>query len=169
MFGVGMPPDSGPPAGAPDKDTTAGTASASVQSVQSASSSSSSPTKLLIATSVVVIYRPSDTSGALRQGEILSGVYQYRRSLLSLKSRTHELEEILHPYALVMSPDCDLEQDFAERTGQSKKEGQSDKLIPDVLLLQAIGNGSVRTRMSDITSLRQSQSRTMQSVSVCRR
>jgi len=64
--------------------------------------------------------------------------------LVSLKSQTHELEEIQHPYAVVMSPDCDLEQDFAERMDSSKKEEQPDKLIPSVLLLEAITVNELR-------------------------
>jgi hypothetical protein len=44
-----------------------------------------------------------------------------------------------------MSPDCDLEQDFAERMGSLSKTVPSDKLIPSVFLLQAITVDELRS------------------------
>lgn len=84
------------------------------------------------------IYALSAQREALRQGEILTEVCQYRRSLSSLKDQTHELEEIRHPFAVVVSQDCDLEQDFLARNATLTTGSSDDKLLPSVLLLQAV-------------------------------
>ncbi len=47
--------------------------------------------------------------------EILSEVVQHRQSLRSLREAEPELESIVHPFCIVVSQDCDLEQDFRIR------------------------------------------------------
>jgi len=47
------------------------------------------------------------------------------------------MEEIRHPQAVVITQDCDLEQDFKARQAASSKNA-ADKLIPNILLLEAI-------------------------------
>jgi hypothetical protein len=137
----GIPPGPGSLAGAPDNQPSTSVAAVPAK-VDNATArdqpSAASP-------STANIYIPSPTGTPFRQGEILTGIYQHRRSLASLKCRTHELEEIQHPYAVVMSPDCDLEQDFSERMHPSKKEGQSEKLIPGILLLEAMTADELRS------------------------
>lgn len=75
------------------------------------------------------IYIPSN-DGALWCCEILSGVMQYRRSFASLRAIGPELETIVHPHCIVVSQDCDLEQDFAAR--------QSSRLssLPSIMLCE---------------------------------
>jgi len=144
LSAAGTPPGPGSPAGVPDElpATNAAAAPAKVNpALPLGQPASASPP-------IVNIYTPSVAGTPLRQGEILTGIYQYRRSLASLRSQTHEIEEIEHPYAVVMSPDCDLEQDFAERTDSVKKDAQPDKLIPNILLLEAITVDELRATTS---------------------
>jgi len=82
-----------------------------------------------------VIYVLPITSGPLRQGEILSDVCERRQTLASLTSDSPQIEEIRHPFCIIASQDCDLEQDNEVRQG--RKSG-NDKLIPNVLILQAV-------------------------------
>src|SRR6266849_4303247 len=63
----------------------------------------------------VAIYILSNTNAPLRTGEILSGVIQHRRSFKSLGLESREIEEIRHPYSVVVTQDCDLEQDYFAR------------------------------------------------------
>jgi hypothetical protein len=126
---VGTPSDFG---STPEQQNQGNEGAVPAGAVSQESSAASSPIEADV--QLIVVYRPSDTHGPLRQAEVLSDVFQYRRSFLSLRAKTHELEEIQHPYAIVMSPDCDLEQDFGSRMGKIK----ADKTISDILLLQAI-------------------------------
>jgi hypothetical protein len=81
-----------------------------------------------------VIYILPVTNGPFRQGEILTDVVQRRRSFQSLALEVAEIEEINHPYCVIATQDCDLEQDHDARNG----EAAADKLIPNVLLLQTV-------------------------------
>jgi hypothetical protein len=84
---------------------------------------------------LAVIYILPVTTGAFRQGEILTDVVQRRRSFQSLALAVPEIDEIRHPYCVIATQDCDLEQDHMARN-----EGAvaADKMIPNVLLLQAV-------------------------------
>jgi hypothetical protein len=74
--------------------------------------------------------------GALRQGEILSSVDQY---IIILKAQSAtELPDVtrkMHPFAVILSQDCDLAQDFAARFGDSA-ETALKQMIPNVLLCE---------------------------------
>lgn len=87
---------------------------------------------------IPAIYISASAGGPLRQTEILSDVVQRRRSFRSLKGEKPELEEIRHPYAIVVTQDCDLEQDFTARKSTTPQEDLVDKLIPNVLLTEAV-------------------------------
>ena len=80
------------------------------------------------------VYAPAPAGGRLWQGEILSNVIEIRRAPeeLGLEQPT-EVERLVHPYALVMTPDCDLEQDFNARQDASAPES---RLVPHVLLCE---------------------------------
>jgi len=82
-----------------------------------------------------VIYILPVTNGPFRQGEVLTDVVQRRRSFQSLALAASEIEEILHPYCIIASQDCDLEQDHDARHGGNTAP---DKIVPNVLLLQAV-------------------------------
>lgn len=83
-----------------------------------------------------VVYAPSLSTGPLRQGEILSNVFSYR-----IVEATPEEDATIEPSewktAIVLSHDCDLEQDFRLRakiaTG-ADYESHRDNLLLSVLL-----------------------------------
>lgn len=83
--------------------------------------------------SLAVIYVLPVIPGPLRQGEILTDVIQRRRSFQSLSQAVPQIEEIRHPFCIIVSQDCDLEQDYKARYGEKPA---TDKLLPSVLLLQ---------------------------------
>jgi hypothetical protein len=61
-----------------------------------------------------IIYQASDKGSSLRQGEILTGVIQYRPVISELLQEEQELsfDAVLHPYAIVVTQDCDLDWDY---------------------------------------------------------
>lgn len=86
------------------------------------------------------IYQASDKNFSLRQGEILTGIIQYKPvvSELSLESQELTFTPILHPYAIVVTQDCDLDWDFKAR----KISDNSTKLLNSVILCE-IGTAEV--------------------------
>lgn len=79
-------------------------------------------------------YRAS-TAGSgfgLRQGEILSDIAQLRFDTATLGTAASSGEPMYHPYAVLISQDCDLEQDFTVR----QKQIVSDKRLPNVLFCE---------------------------------
>lgn len=82
-----------------------------------------------------VIYILPVTNGPFRQGEILTDVMQRRRSFQSLALEVPEIDEIGHPYSVIATQDCDLEQDHDAR---HEDPPAADKMIPNILLLQAV-------------------------------
>ena len=69
---------------------------------------------------VVVKYEAIVPRDRLRQGEILTGLVRVRQSLNSVGSQDVSVDEIVHPYLIVMTQDCDLVQDFDARETQAK-------------------------------------------------
>ena len=84
------------------------------------------------------IYAPIVAGEPLRQGEVLTDVIQRRRSFRSLSGDKPELEEIRHPYVIVVTQDCDLEQDHRARTNAESLAIPNEKLIPNILFVQAV-------------------------------
>lgn len=78
-----------------------------------------------------MIYRASiaKTDSPLRQGEILTSVVQVKLDVASLQSDP-VLIRISHPFAVVLTQDCDLDQDF--RANQDAVA--HDKKLPSILL-----------------------------------
>jgi hypothetical protein len=84
------------------------------------------------------IYIPSVT-GALRQGEIISGLIQTRLQTNSVGSDEPVIDFELHPLAIVVTQDCDLEQDFKARISPKNDSlSPNNKLIPNILFCQII-------------------------------
>ncbi|MGA9999352.1 MAG: hypothetical protein WBQ04_04470 [Candidatus Acidiferrales bacterium] len=80
-------------------------------------------------------------SDLFRQAEILSNLIQRRRSLKSLlPAATPEIIEIMHPYAILISQDCDLERDASARKDEipDKIDTASDKILPNVLFCEVV-------------------------------
>ena len=81
---------------------------------------------------------PGGIGSALRQGEILSNVVELQidpETIISVDAdRVYDVNPIKHPFAIVVSQDCDLEQDFNYRYG---KRGSQRNELTSVLLCQA--------------------------------
>ena len=94
------------------------------------------------------LYDESSTSGALRQGEILRGVREFRLKggcLLDKLGADEQLavpaEVAIHPVAIVLSPDCDLEWDYRAR---NEEANPSTKLMSHVLLCDLEDAAAIR-------------------------
>ena len=85
------------------------------------------------------IYLPAVT-GSLRQGEILSHLTQIKLDVSSLGHDMPVVVRVEHPYAIVITQDCDLDWDFRAREGDGKEE----KLVPSVLLCQMMTAAELR-------------------------
>lgn len=97
------------------------------------------------------IYQPSISDSSLRQGEILTNVVQYNlvASELSRESLLRESEElpfelVIHPYAIVVTQDCDLDWDYRARQNGAT---QLPKLLNSVTLCEI----STAREVRDIT------------------
>jgi hypothetical protein len=86
--------------------------------------------------------------GPLRQGEIVSGLVQAHLDSTSIRSRGGPIVILrTHPFAIVISQDCDLDWDFKARRGQAKPE----RLLPNILFCEVISAETLRSR-SDVNS-----------------
>ena len=86
-------------------------------------------------------YSPSPTAGALRQGEILSHVIEVSLNLESLQHGQPEqlqFDEKIHPLAIILTQDCDLDWDFKAREvpGSHEQRPLDHKKIPKILLCE---------------------------------
>lgn len=87
--------------------------------------------------------RPSENCCALRRGEILSNVIEYLVNFDELDANGNpELKRQLHPFSVVLTQDCDLEQDFKERV-KANDEGRefspySSRCLPSILIGHAV-------------------------------
>jgi len=84
-----------------------------------------------------VYARSPDRPAPLRQGEILSDLVQLFAdpSAIAPAAPNTEIRALVrtHPFAIVMSQDCDLDLDYKSRTGVVK----GDKKVPSVLFCEA--------------------------------
>jgi hypothetical protein len=70
-----------------------------------------------------------------RQGEILSNVLRIRLDLQTMGTATEGILLVTHVYAIVLTQDCDLEQDFRVRySGGALDRSDLSRQIPNVLL-----------------------------------
>jgi hypothetical protein len=92
----------------------------------------------------ISIYTPS-SAGALRQGEIISNLVQPRLKIETLFTDEPVIAFEEHPLAIVITQDCDLDQDYRSRYGG----GSQDKLIPSVLFCQMISAQDLKGRGLD--------------------
>lgn len=93
----------------------------------------------------VPIYARSVADGPLRQGEILSEVNQIRLAVgapeFPKPSDQFPVELVQHPFAIVISQDCDLDWDY-----RSRQQGKLDKELPNVLLCEVSTAEELRGR-----------------------
>lgn len=80
------------------------------------------------------VYAASSARGPLRQGEIISNLIQVKLRPDSIGSTDgYRGLEILHPLAIIVTQDCDLEQDFKARFGGKAGE---HRLLPNILFCE---------------------------------
>ncbi|MCU0550128.1 MAG: hypothetical protein MUC48_12330 [Leptolyngbya sp. Prado105] len=92
------------------------------------------------------IYQPSIKGSSLRQGEILTNVVQYNPVVSELSREVEELsfKQVIHPYAIVVTQDCDLDWDYRARQNGA---AQLPKLLNSVILCEI----STAREVRDIT------------------
>lgn len=78
------------------------------------------------------IYAIAGVEKFIRQGEILSNLVQFNLNLKALKNGEFEADEITHKFVIVLSQDCDCEQDYRVR---SQAEGTGP--VPNILFCEA--------------------------------
>ena len=88
------------------------------------------------------IYARSENSGRLRQGEIVSNLIQLHLKLETIDDEDPTFLETVHPYALVLTQDCELESDYRERTDQALETS-----LPNILFCEAIEAAQLRGRV----------------------
>jgi len=81
-----------------------------------------------------LIYQPSKKDFSLRQGEILTGVVQYNPVIEQISLELQELPftPISHPYAIIVTQDCDLDWDYKAR----KNSSNSAKILNSIVLCE---------------------------------
>ncbi|NQE35189.1 hypothetical protein [Microcoleus asticus] len=84
------------------------------------------------------IYQRSNKNTSLRQGEILTNVTQYNVDPAALSSEQPDISlsvnQITHPYAIVVTQDCDLDWDYKARA--EKEQSKPDKFLNSVILCE---------------------------------
>lgn len=77
-------------------------------------------------------YAKSEAAGTLRQGEILTNFTQYQLDIEQLRLQNVVAIPILHAYVIVLSQDCDLDQDYRRRA-----QGKQDNLLGSIIFCAA--------------------------------
>ena len=93
------------------------------------------------------LYSPS-VGGALRQGEVLSDLIQARVVPGRAIGDTH-VDLVTHPFAVVLSQDCDLDLDFLASNEPEAVKNPSEKKLPNVLFCEAVTATEMRGRLAD--------------------
>ncbi len=96
-------------------------------------------------------YQASNKTTALRQGEILTDVIQYKPVADDLKKDNQELsfEPIVHPFAIIVTQDCDLDWDFKDRKAEKSK---SAKFLNSILLCEIATAREIRDNGENMNS-----------------
>ncbi|WP_107668612.1 hypothetical protein [Cyanothece sp. BG0011] len=89
------------------------------------------------------IYKPSKQDSSLRQGEILTGVIQYTPIIHESSKESQQLsfKQIIHPYAIIVTQDCDLDWDYRTR---NNNENKPSKLLNSIILCEIATAKEVR-------------------------
>ena len=82
------------------------------------------------------IYEKAPSTGPLRQGEIVSNLVQIRVALDTIGSDEIAVNQVVHPYAIVVSQDCDLEWDWDWREREGESDGIAAKLMSSILFCE---------------------------------
>lgn len=80
----------------------------------------------------------------LRQGEIINNLVELNPTMDSEEflevQQSSPMLKIIHPYAIVVSQDCDLDWDYKARNGEASK----DKLLTHVLFCKLFSHEEIR-------------------------
>lgn len=87
------------------------------------------------------IYYPANRDGPLRQGDMLSNLVQLHIRLDTVGNEEVVVLRKVHPYAVVLSQDCDLEQDFKNRN--AGRQGS----LPNVLFCEVETPDTLRGKL----------------------
>jgi hypothetical protein len=95
------------------------------------------------------VFVRSPAEGAFHQGEILSDVIQLCALLdsLSPESEGLEFDEVRHPFAVVLTQECDLDWDFKARTVEPDESKRQLKISPNVLFCELFPESVIRPRV----------------------
>jgi hypothetical protein len=97
------------------------------------------------------IYIKPSLDEPLRQGEILSTLTQLPLDPENIDLDSPVIKKIIHPWAIIVSQDCDLDWDFKAR--QSRDESQQSKLLPNILFCMVPTAEELRGRTGINSSL----------------
>ncbi|PSB51384.1 hypothetical protein [Chamaesiphon polymorphus] len=88
------------------------------------------------------IYQSSIKNTPFRQGEILTDIFQYYPIANEIELDNTELSfvNILHPYVIVVTQDCDLDWDYQARISDNRP----DKLLNSIILCEVATAQEVR-------------------------
>ena len=90
------------------------------------------------------MFRPSPTEGAFHQGEILSDIAEVVVIPNSLGSSDLQFEEIMHPFGVILTQECDLDWDFKARMAG---DSNSAKICPNALLCELFPEEVIRPKL----------------------
>jgi hypothetical protein len=92
-------------------------------------------------------YAASTPGVPLRQGELLTGLRVKRLALESVDDGSEDLlVDVDHPFVIVASQDCDLDQDHSIRVGDSRKL----PTLPSVLLYEVVRAEDLKASRPDL-------------------
>jgi hypothetical protein len=86
------------------------------------------------------MYLRSEQKSSLRQGEILTGVVQYNPIIDKTSQEELQFTPVVHPYAIVITQDCDLDWDYKSR----EMDNNPSKLLNSVILCEIDKAASIR-------------------------
>lgn len=93
------------------------------------------------------IYAPSEGEGALRQGEVITDLIQIKIAQDSVSNEgSLEGNRVRHPFAIIVSQDCDLVWDFEVRQQRGQKAVPEHRLLPNILFCETSTAESLKGR-----------------------
>ena len=97
------------------------------------------------------VYSASPSNGAIRQGEILSGLTEQRAvGPASNEDEAAPIDFVRHPFAVVLTQDCDLDSDF--NTRREPGTNPLHKLLPNILFAEVFLARELRGQHNHLTS-----------------
>ena len=96
------------------------------------------------------ICQASDKDSSLRQGEILTGVVQYKPVVGGLLQETElSFDAVLHPYTIVVTQDCDLDWDYRAKRAENP---QLSKLLNSIILCEIAAAREIKDTADNMNS-----------------